>query len=387
MCIKPSRWVIAVSSFIFINNYGFAQWNSSAAINTAVSIQPNDQQDVHIVTDGKNGAIMTWLDFRNDVTQAAGDIFAQRINRDGYNLWTGDGVAVCTDTADQTAPAITESDNSGAIVAWTDLRNGNRDIYAQKIDSSGVVQWTTNGVAVSVKSASQQNVHIISDVAGGAIIVWEDSVNGAFDIYAQRISNTGSAMWTSGGVIICNAVFAQINPKIIPDDAGGAIITWQDFRNSTDYNIYTQKINSSGVAQWTANGVGVCVIGGTQSNPKLRGDGSGGAIIVWQDKRFGLNFDVYAQRVNSAGTVQWTGNGVVICNAADNQSAIDLTNEGINGALGENIIVATNGSEATDRMVVCVKGLRQVGSCDVAGLFLRQGMLQPALHKSHRTIA
>jgi len=147
------------------------------------------------------------------------------------------------------------------------------------------------------------------------------------------MSNTGTAMWTTGGVAICNSVLAQINPKIIPDEAGGAIITWQDFRNGNDYNIYAQKVNSSGAVQWTVNGVAISTVAGTQSNPKLRGDGSGGAIIAWQDKRFGNDYDIYSQRINSTGAVQWTANGVIVCNATDNQSAIDMTNEGISGAI------------------------------------------------------
>jgi hypothetical protein len=319
--------------FALISQQGFPQWNSNSAVNTPVCVQSYDQKDVHIVTDGNNGAIIGWLDFRNYAAQTSGDIFAQRIDRYGYNLWTANGVAVCTDVSDQAAPDLSESENSGALMAWTDMRNGTRDIFAQKIDSSGIVLWGTNGTAVAVKPATQQNVQIISDGAGGAIIVWEDSANGAFDIYAQRLSSTGAEMWTNGGVAVCNMVLGQINPKLISDYSGGAIVVWQDFRNGNDYNIYAQKINSSGAVQWAANGVAISTVAGTQSNPKIRNDGSGGAIIAWQDKRFGMNYDIYAQSVNSIGTVMWTANGVIICNAGDNQSAVDMTNEGISGAI------------------------------------------------------
>lgn len=328
-----SRFIFTVLIVFCLSTKSFSQWNPNPAINTSVCVQPYDQQDVHIVTDGNNVAIIMWLDFRNDVAQNSGDIFAQRIDRNGFNLWTANGAAICTHSADQAAPDLSESENSGAIIAWTDFRNGNRDIFAQKIDSLGNVQWGVDGIAVAVKPSSQQNVQVISDGAGGAIIVWEDSANGAFDIYAQRMSSTGAEMWTSGGVAICNMPLGQINPKIFPDGAGGAVVVWQDFRNGNDYNIYTQKINSAGVVQWAANGVAIATVAGTQSNPKIRDDGSGGAIIVWQDKRSGFSFDVYAQRINSAGTVQWTANGVVICNVTDNQSAIDMTNEGISGAI------------------------------------------------------
>ena len=324
---------IIIVAALFTSSVSSAQWSINPTVNTPVCVQPYDQKDVHIVTDGNHGGIMAWIDYRNDATQTNGDIFAQRISKDGYALWASNGVALCTQTSDQTAPAITESENGSAIVAWTDLRNGTRDIYAQKVDSLGNVLWVTDGATVALKNSTQQNARVVSDGAGGAIVVWEDSINGAFDIYAQRMSNLGSPMWTSGGVSVCNITQAQVNPKIISDGAGGAIIVWQDFRNGSDYSIYAQKVNASGAVMWTANGVGICTSAGTQSNPKLRADGSGGAIIAWQDKRSGLNYDIYAQRINSSGTVQWTANGVVVCNAADNQSAIDMTNEGITGAI------------------------------------------------------
>ncbi|MEX2052671.1 MAG: hypothetical protein WD898_00385, partial [Candidatus Paceibacterota bacterium] len=225
---------------------------------------------------------------------------------------------------------MVEDGNGGAIIAWNDWRNGNRDIYAQKIDSSGNILWTANGVAVAVKSNHQQDAKLIGDGAGGAIIVWQDSSVSEFDIYAQRISNTGTAMWTAGGVIICNAISAQINPRMEIDNSGGAIITWQDKRNGLDYDIYAQRINSSGAFQWAANGVVVCNAAGTQSNPKIEPDGLGGAYIGWQDKRNG-NYDIYANRINPTGAVIWFTNGWGVSVESGNQSAVDMTSDGVSG--------------------------------------------------------
>jgi len=193
--------------------FSFAQWNSNPAINTSVSVQPNDQQDVRIVTDNKGGAIITWLDFRNDVTQTSGDIFVQRIDKNGFAKWTASGVALCTITGNQTAPTIVEDGNGGAIIAWNDYRNINADVYAQKIDSSGNVLWTANGIPVVVKASAQQDSKLIADGAGGAIVVWQDSAGGTWDVFAQRISSTGTSMWTSTGVAVCTAGNSQINPR------------------------------------------------------------------------------------------------------------------------------------------------------------------------------
>lgn len=322
-------------ALVFFRTEGRAQWVTDPAVNTAMSIQPQDQQDVHLVSDGNNGAIVVWQDQRNDndTTQSISDVFAQRIDRFGYNLWITGGVAICTNAADQGAPVIASDGNAGAIIAWVDRRNGNRDVYAQRINSSGNTLWTADGVPVAVKPGTQQDLHIISDGNDGAIIVWQDSSAGAWDIYVQHLDGSGNTTWTAGGVMVCAAPLYQINPKMSEDGFGGALITWQDIRNGNDYNIYAQRVNSSGVALWAAHGAGVCLSGGTQSNPKIRAGADARSVIAWQDKRFGIEFDIYAQALDSAGAPLWTSNGVVVCNATNNQSALDIASENIQGLI------------------------------------------------------
>jgi hypothetical protein len=124
----------------------------------------------------------------------------------------------------------------------------------------------------------------VSDGSGGAIIVWSDSRNGTADIYAQRINANGVLQWTINGVAICNATGEQASATVIPDGNGGAIITWLDTRNGNN-DIYAQRINSSGAAQWTNNGVAISTAINHQGSPIIVTDGSGGAIISWLDDK------------------------------------------------------------------------------------------------------
>lgn len=310
-----------------------AQWNTNPSINTPVCIANKSQNSSHAVPDSKGGAIIVWNDNRNSVTGST-DIYAQRIKNNGFGKWTTNGIAVCSNTLTQKSVAITGSGIDGSsIVAWEDNRAGNNDIYAQKIDSSGNVLWTMDGIAVCNKTTSQKNPKLISDNAGGAIIVWEDSVNFYWDIYAQRISSSGALLWATIGVAVCAAPNIQINPKIDVDDLGGAVITWQDKRNSTDYDIYAQRLNPSGTIQWAANGVVVCNSIGVQNNPRIEPDGSNGALISWIDKRVGTDYDIYAQRISALGTAMWASNGVAVCSAANNQTAQDMKYLGSNGVM------------------------------------------------------
>ncbi len=310
----------------------FSQWSNNTTINTTVAMATKSQSNVHSVSDSKGGIIMTWDDNRNSLT-TADDIYAQRFSASGMRKWILYGTSICSALGVQKSPSIVESDNGSAIITWEDGRAGNDDIYAQKIDSSGNILWALDGIAVCSKTTTQKNPKIVSDAAGGAIIVWEDSLSFYWDVYAQRISSSGALLWPTGGVAVCAAPNTQANPKLDIDGLGGAIFTWQDKRNNIDYDIYAQRVNALGTAQWTVNGVLICNAINTQSNPRIEPDGLNGAVIGWVDKRNGTDYNVYSQRINSSGNVQWTSNGLSICSAINNQSALDMKYIGSSGII------------------------------------------------------
>ncbi len=175
----------------------------------------------------------------------------------------------------------------GAIITWNDYRSGTYDIYAQRVNAAGTVQWAADGVAIATAAGGQYNPQLIADGSGGAIITWEDYRAGADDIYAQRVNSAGAVQWTLDGVAIATAVDGQYYPQLIADGSGGAIIAWQDYRSGTT-DIYAQRVNSAGAIQWTADGVAIATATGDQYEPQLIADGSGGAIITWEDSRSGI---------------------------------------------------------------------------------------------------
>lgn len=311
-----------------VNASGVVQW---AANGVSLCTTVNGRNDPTIVADGSGGAIVTWEDYRSGTNN---DIYAQRVNASGVAQWTANGVALCTAATDQLGPMIVSDNAGGAIVTWYDLRNGvDDDIYAQRVSNVGAVVWIANGVPVCAAVNSQFLPTLIPDGAGGAIVTWEDLRSGNYDVYAQRLSSAGVVQWTANGVALCTTADTQGVPTIVPDGSGGAIVTWYDFRSGTDNDIYAQRVNASGAVQWTPNGVALCTAAGNQFNPAIVSVSSGGAIVAWRDRRSGTNYDMYAQRVNASGVAQWTANGVALCTAAGDQSNYTIVSDGAAGAI------------------------------------------------------
>ncbi|MFB3897285.1 MAG: hypothetical protein ACE14V_13370 [bacterium] len=299
-----------------INAGSISLWTTNGV---AVCTSAYPQYYPQIISDGNGGAIITWFYM---------DICAQRLDSNGNSLWTPNGVAVCTTGTFPGFPTLTSDGNHGAILTWQDTRKGGKDIYAQRIDSSGFAQWTSNGIAICTTSGSEQYPMIVSDDSGGAIITWYDDRNGNNDIYAQRINANGVPQWTANGVAVCSTANDQNSPMLVSDGSSGTIITWNDDRS----DIYAQRINASGVPQWSINGLAICTAANGQHYPGLISDNNGGAIIVWNDGRNGSGTNIYAQRVNANGVSLWTLNGVAISTAGD-QALPTPVSDGGSGAI------------------------------------------------------
>ena len=316
-----------------INSAGTTLWDDNGTLICNADYYQYAQQ---ILSDGAGGAIIIWSDIRDNII-SFDDIYAQKINSAGITQWDDNGTLICNALNYQWYPQLTSDGAGGAIITWQDKRKAGtteNDIYAQKIDSEGVIQWDVNGTIISNENGHEQNPQITNDGAGGAIISWSGQRYGTNDIFAQKVNSAGLVQWDDHWTLICNATDKQEYPDIISDGAGGVIITWRDNRNltNTDYDIYAQKVNTVGVAQWDDKGSLICNASGNQLSPHITNDCAGGAIITWQDPRFGAN-DIYAQKISSEGVIKWDDNGKLICNALNDQLSPQLTSDGNGGAI------------------------------------------------------
>lgn len=298
-----------------LSTTGLKEWQTSGV---KVSNASGNQTSAGVISDSL-GIIVVWHDNR---TPNDNNIYAQKFNYSGQPLWTADGIIICSATGNQLNPKIVSDNMGGAIIVWHDRRNGtDNDIYAQRINANGQAQWAANGIAVTSASFDQFNPQLVTDGANGAIVAWHDYRvgTGYIDIYAQRVLSNGSMSWQSGGVAVTTANHNQTNLRMIADGFKGAIIVWQDRRTNTADDIYGQRLSPSGTILWTLNGSPIAVTSGFKSFPQLTSNYAGGAVVTWQDNRTGTDYNIFAQNLSLFGEELWTKNGISICNAPGHQ--------------------------------------------------------------------
>ena len=309
-----------------------AKWVKDSAQGSPVCTATNEQHFPDLATDGEGGVIVVWQDARNENR----DVFAQRVSADGEMLWTPDGVQVCSLPSEQIWPIAVSDANGGAIVVFGDGRNGHQDIYAQRIDGSGNSLWQGEGIPVCTHSAVKTDMRVISDEEGNAIIVWEDWRNGNQDIYAQKLTLDGCPMWNVNGVPVHRGEGDQYDPFLTTDGRGGAIFVWWDI-STDDWDVFAQRLNKDGQAVWLETGVPVCTAAGHQSTPFALSDGVGGAFAVWLDYRNDPSLlssaDIYVQRIDATGSALWQKDGIALCDALSNQQAPEGISDGAGGLI------------------------------------------------------
>jgi hypothetical protein len=306
-----------------------AVWPHAPAVNLRLCTASAGQEYPTMVSDGAGGAIVAWHDYRGEYQR----VYAQRVGVSGVPQWSMNGVALCSAGNSQMFPVAVSDGAGGAIVAWRDSRSPNPGLYAQRVSASGALQWGTSGVAVCTASGTHESLVMAADGAGGAILAWVDGRNAGTDIYAQRVSAAGVAQWPANGVAICSASGAQDSPSIVSDNAGGAVVVWLDQRTGTTHDVYAQRVNALGAPQWLANGRLVGSGLATLWNPTATSDGAGGIIAAWQEDRNGLGPRVYAERMDSAGNVLWGVIGVAVCTGSGIQQEPTLVPDGAGGAI------------------------------------------------------
>jgi hypothetical protein len=225
--------------------------------------------------------------------------------------WPNDpGQMAPVSTLPAVVPVAVADGFGGTIVVWLDQRNGNVDVYAQRLDGRGNPMWAVNGVPVCTAPNTQNRPDVIADGAGGALVTWDDARDGIQrDIYVMHLLPTGAPnpTWPLNGQLISSQIRDESDPRITTDGAGGAYVGYDRYFPPPDIDPYVTHVGSDGL-------VGVSNVGSSlgqaQYQSRVVSDGSGGVILLWLDERSGPTH-VYAQRFVS-GLPQWTSGGVLM---------------------------------------------------------------------------
>jgi len=173
-----------------------------------------------------------------------------------------------------------------------------------------------SGLELVNENLSQMEARLTPDGAGGAIFTWVDERFGATphnDLYAQRVNASGTKLWgDEGGIVISNAPFAQNGNLVRMLGEETVAILWFDYRNGSP-GLYLQRLDLDGDILDADNGVEVVFgVDADAAAPRVVAADEDHYFVGWTDIRYtSLGTYAYAQKISySDGAMLWGKNGI-----------------------------------------------------------------------------
>lgn len=291
----------------------------------------------HVVSDLAGGCWVAWLDTRT----GSALLYAQRFDANGAALGTAGGflVAAANGISLPFGQSIAASPGGDLLLAF--WRTGGLGMEATRIHmQSGfapVIELPAFQVTADTGSLSDAPIQLFADGAGGGILAWASNRAslpggaGTVRIVASRFTSTGVKQWgAEGAVVQAGAGISSIGHRALWDGAN-LFVCWRHGTATSVTGVHAQRLDGNGVAQWGATTSGLAITDNldtpfddhtsTNQQPQIAPDGSGGVWIGWLDGRnwtqpapngFQHAQDIYAQRLNTAGTAQLQANGAPV---------------------------------------------------------------------------
>ncbi len=296
-----------------------AGWSDDPAVNLAIADGPGEQVLPKIAVTSDGGCYVGW--FGNQ--EGGYRVYLQRLDRWGNELWPHNGTLI-SDHPQSTSLVDWDLDadiEDHAVLVFTDTRGGaDLDVYAYRISPVGDFIWGTDGLTLSENADYEPSPQCTALPDGNTVFVWPrlpDSGTG--EILIQKISPDGTLLFDPPASIpgdppserpaFCN---------VVPADADGFIVSWiRDIRTfQSPRHLRAQKFTSEGTPQWGSY-VGVYETYSLPLGyfPRLLPDDAGGAVLCWHASTGSL-YDSFVQHLTSDGTELFGTNGMEVSTQA-----------------------------------------------------------------------
>ena len=286
---------------------GGRSWSTPMRVNDDAG--PAPQAQPNLALDSANNIYIAWTDMRN----GNNDVYFSKSITGGLTFSANVRVNDVTTNSQSEPDLAVDPVNAHLVhVVWTDTRSAitGPDIFYANSTDGGLSFNPSLRVNDDVSGAEQGQAHIAVAPNRDVYVVWRDPRSAAKgpDIYFSKSSDLG-ATW-SPNIFLNSDVgnFVQQDPTIAVDAAGTIYVAWTDYRNAnTAPDIYEAWSSNAG-ASFGAN-VKVNDDQGLapQLNPNLAAN-AGKVQIAWADYRTGgaTSYDIYT--ASSVDGVAWSPN-------------------------------------------------------------------------------
>lgn len=206
-------------------------------------------------------------------------------------------------SSEQNHPRIAVANNGRFVIVWEDRRYDSRDIFLQRYDTGGMAIGGNIRVNDDEPGSYQSEPAVACDLSGLYSVVWKDYRSSTYpfdpDIFYQRFDSSVAPVDTNRRLTTELPDSLKETPDIALSPWGGCIVVWADYRNR-NWDIYAQRISSNGTLLGSNFRVNDDAGTAQQHAPRVDVSAEGWFVVTWYDNRWGDD-DVFVQRFDSVG--------------------------------------------------------------------------------------
>ena len=276
---------VLLASFVSADPEGWSN-DTRLTFDGAGSIDPS------VVADSQGNVHVIWDDGRDNI----GGIYYKKIRRDGTTLIPDRRLTAIGVPGSQANPSAMIDMWDNVHIVWTDTRDGNEEIYYEKLDRDG------NAIIDNLRLTTQPHVSraptVGVDSGENAHVVWYDGRTLDAELFYKKLDRNGNTLIDD--LQITNAPEDSAGASLDFDADGNVHIAWYDNRDQgSGAEIYYTKLNNNGTT--LVDDTRMTFAGGSSVFPVLSLDSEGNIHIVWDDTR-NLRAGAYYKKLTNNGT-------------------------------------------------------------------------------------
>jgi hypothetical protein len=169
------------------------------------------------------------------------------------------------DADDQRSPSAVRTTDGNYIVFFDQSTIDGNLIYAQKVNATtGATIWVSpTSVSALTAQDSISDGHSTASSDNGAFVAFSRQMTNEppfdYNVYVQKLDSTGQNLWGANGINVTTnsaGLIQESNPLMIGDNAGGVYVAWDLIGNFGTSEMYITHLDSTGAiaADWNTAG-------------------------------------------------------------------------------------------------------------------------------------
>lgn len=166
-------------------------------------------------------------------------------------------------------------------------------------------QWPDDpalNLVISNEPGEQAIAKVAATSDGGCYVSWYSNSAGNYDMRLQRLDADGNIVWEPNGILISdhpqNSWLTDYDMTV--DNEDHAILVFNDIRAGIDWDIYAYRISPTGDFVWGPDGLTISDNVADDVIPKVIITSSGNIVFAWQE-----DYIIHARKVDMAGNDLW----------------------------------------------------------------------------------